>query len=167
MQSHHDDSTILRCMQPSLFKRVFELRREDHVEATLQYASWPPGAASMESASGKWEFRRLHWYKADIGIWQPGFELPFAKYTANPFGRKGVVELPMGERLQYERRHWRGIHTLINDVQRPVLRCTVRKTLRDRGDLAILPDGVETVKKYPWLPVFLYYLVAGQQQGAH
>jgi len=53
----------------------------------------------------------------------------------------------------------------VNDRQELVVRLTARQAFHSRGELALYPEGGESVERNPWIPVFLLYLMLGEARG--
>jgi uncharacterized protein YxjI len=87
----------LRLVQPSIWKRAFELRDGDEIIGMLTYPKFFSVSAQANIFDTKCEFYEPKWWKNLIEIREPGKELPIASFKPAILKSKEKFELPRGE----------------------------------------------------------------------
>ena len=87
----------LHLIQPSIWKRVFQLKDGNQVIGTLIYPKFFSVRAEADIFATKWEFYEPKWWKNLIEVREPGKSQPFASYKPAILKNKEKLELPRGE----------------------------------------------------------------------
>lgn len=88
-------------IQPSIWKRAFELRDGNEIIGTLTYLKFFSVRAVANILNTKWEFYEPHWWKRVNEIRELGKELPIASFKPTMFKKKEKLELPHGESVWF------------------------------------------------------------------
>jgi hypothetical protein len=91
---------VLRWVQPSAFKREYELRAGDEVLATLRWQKTFGSLALAASADGTWSFKRSGFLNPKVTVRVPGSEADVAVLKPGWRG-EGTLELSAGRRYPW------------------------------------------------------------------
>jgi hypothetical protein len=86
-------------IQPSIFKRVYELKSADNVIARLLYPRFFSTNATVEGFQERWEFKKMSIWNSNVQILREKNHYPYAKLLIDFWKSKGVIELPKGVKL--------------------------------------------------------------------
>ncbi|NWF88402.1 MAG: hypothetical protein HXY50_02965 [Ignavibacteriaceae bacterium] len=89
----------LNFVQPSIWKRNFELLDGNEVIGTLTYPKFFSVKAEAKIFDNSWEFYEPKWWKNLIEIREPGRELPIASFKPALLKNKETLKLPSGESM--------------------------------------------------------------------
>lgn len=159
-----DAVITLACVQPSIFKRMYQLRDGKNVVVTLWFPKWYSATGVLESSGQLWELRRISVWKGNIGIFRRDEEMPYATFSPNILGRQGTLELPNGERLQFVTSMWHRTFSWFDDSEAAVIQLAGANSMIRRGHVAMSERGAALMKKYPWLPIVLWWIAMRRAQ---
>lgn len=156
----------IQIVQPSPWKRVYELRTPDTVMMTMHYPKLFSTLAVVTGFDETWEIYKPSIWRSHLEIRKQGNQLPFAKFTAEKWGRGGVFELPNGERLKYVFKIWKGYNEIHTQSDQRLLSFH-RKifSLKPITDV-YLEQRSELLDKYPWAIMAVYYLMLERRNNA-
>ena len=86
-------------IQPSIWKRIFELRDGNEIIGTLTYPKFFSVRADGNIFDTKWEFYEPNWWKHLVEIREPGKSVPIASFKPALIKNKEKLDLPHGESL--------------------------------------------------------------------
>lgn len=89
-------------MQPSVFKRIYHLKNSEEVIGVLDYPRFFSTDTVVEIFGEKYEIKQPSMWKSEILIYKSGQSYPYAKYEANFWRTKGVLNLPRGEKVNFK-----------------------------------------------------------------
>ena len=158
-------SDQLQLVQPSIWKRAYELRTPDTVLCTMFYPKLFISLVGVEGFGEKWEFYKPSIWKRGFEMRKQGNQLPLAKYVSDTWGRGGVFELPQGERLNHIIKTWKGYDEL-HDENRQRLVLFKRKSLFKCAINVFLEHQSPLLDKYPWLIMAVHRIILERQQRA-
>ena len=155
----------LQLVQPSIWKRVYELRTPDTILYTMHYPKLLGSLVIIEGFGEKWEVYRPKWWSSTMEIRKEGTQLPIAKFVGNRLGGGGVFELPMGERVQYRFSIWKGTHELQGEHQQQLILFKRKISFKSVLNVVIEKQS-PVVDKYPWLAMVVYRIILEQRSHA-
>ncbi len=153
----HYAGAELQCVQPSLWKREFEISANDETIFSLRFPYFFKIEAVAEGFGKIWKFRNAKFFSTEIEVREEGYELPFAKYTAKAFKFGGMYELPRGERCKCEYNLWKGIYTVTTQSGLVLFRYERKISLKHKADISI-PKRNETLDANPWMPMMIVFI---------
>jgi len=160
--SHHIGKELF-LVQPSIWKRVYELRSPETVLLTMKYPKLFNSLAVVSDGNETWEIYKPSIWRSNLEIRKQGNQLPFAKFVSEKWGRGGTFELPQGERLRYVFKIWKG-HNEIHTHHGIQLVSFQRKFgLKPRYQLVVQHTSA-LLNEYPWVIMAVYYLILERRQ---
>jgi hypothetical protein len=153
--------------QPSVWKRLHELRAGETVIGTMQQKGFFGMTWVVEIQNKKWEIYKPSCWKSLIQIREDGYELPFADFIKERFRSKGVINFPMGEKIKIAPHLFKSFCEIKNENDDVFIRIKLKSAMRDKAEVVIEKKS-ELIDKNPWV-VMLAYMVALEQkhQAAH
>lgn len=149
----------LQIIQPSIFKKVFELRSENELLATLSYPSFLKRKAFAKgNLIGSWEFYFPSIWKAEINIRPKGYEIPIAKLKSKVFSLRKLIELPNAEKIVCQSFLIKQKKELKTESGETLVTFKFRLSFKLRIDIEI-NRASELLDKYPWLIMIIVYII--------
>lgn len=155
----------LQIAQPSIWKRVYELRAPESVLLTMSYPKWFSTLAVVTGFGETWEIYKPSIWRSNLEIRKQGNQLPFAKFTAEKWGRGGTFELPNGNRLKYVFRMWKGHNEIYTQRDEQVISFHRKFSLKPVTNISIDRQN-ELIDTYPWVIMAVYYVMLERRQAA-
>ncbi|MDD8018909.1 MAG: hypothetical protein PHP42_11090 [Bacteroidota bacterium] len=153
----------LTIVQPSLFKRVYELRSSNECLATLRFPKLFSRGAEVEGFDGNWEFYFPSFWRREVAIRQQGYSLPTAKFVANRWGGGGTIELPQGTRLKYVFKILKNSNDITTALGVPLVSLHQKYFSLKKTDVFIKSHSDE-LDKYPWVIMLVWYVMLRKQR---
>lgn len=148
----------LRIVQPSLFKRTFELRSENELLSTLSYPKFFSRNAIVEgNLTGNFEFYFPNFWKSQVEVRPIGNELAIAKYYNKIFSLSEVIELQRGERVILKSFAFRNRKEIQSETGETLIVFNFGVSVKFRVSLEIAKKS-DLIDKYPWLIMLVVYL---------
>lgn len=155
----------MHIVQPSMWKRQYELRTADTVLMTLSYPRLFSTRALIEGFGETWEVSKPSIWKSNLEIRRKGNELPFAKFSAEKWGRGGVFELPRGERIVYTFGMWKGTNELFS--QNKIRLISLHRTSIWKSAVTVAYEKQsERIDENPWVIMAVYYVILERRSHA-
>jgi hypothetical protein len=160
--------TSLQWVQPSAFKPMYELRSGDECILTLRFPKWFSTTVRVEAAEGRWEIKRVGFWKQRIEIQREGDHLPFATCTMQGWtNNKGTVELPKGRRVSITANCWTSRYDVATPTGEPMMVLKCKIGLKPHAELTLHPKGT-SYPELPWIAALVWYLVLlARRRAAH
>ena len=156
----------IQLVQPSIWKRVYQLRSGETVLMTMTYPKLFSTLAVVEGFGKTWEFQKPSIWKSNLEIKKKGNQLPFAKFSVEKWGRGGTFELPNGERIEYIFKIWKSVNELYSQ-QKNKLISFKRVSLWKTSINVMIERESELIEKNPWIIMVVYYVMLERRQQAH
>lgn len=153
----------LYLVQPSIWKRVYELRSPESVLLTMKYPKLFSTLAVVSDGNETWEIYKPSIWRSNLEIRKQGNQLPFAKFVSEKWGGGGTFELPHGERLRYIFKIWKGHNELQAHYGIRLVSFKRKFALKPQYHLSI-EQASELLDKYPWVIMAVYYLILERRQ---
>lgn len=153
----------LQLVQPSLWKREYQLRTAGTVLLTMTYPKFFSSNAIVEGFGETWELQKPSFWKSDLEIKKKENQLPFAKFKTEKWGRGGTFELPNGERIEYVFKIWKSINELYSH-QKVKLISFQRVSWWKTSLRVVVEHESELIEKNPWIIMVVYYLMQERRQ---
>ena len=148
----------LQLVQPSIWKRVYELRTPETVLCTMSCPKLFSSLAIIEGFGEKWEIYRSRWWSRNFEIRKQGTELPFAKFIGKRFGGDGIFEFPMGERMLYRYIFWKNADELVGEYQERLVLFKKKISFKSEIDI-VIEKQTPLLDKYPWIVMTVYRII--------
>jgi hypothetical protein len=159
-------SEQLQLIQPTIWKRIYQLRTPDAVLLTMTYPKFFSTLAVVEGFGETWEFQKPSIWKSNLEIKKKENQLPFAKFTTEKWGRGGTVELPNGERIDYVFKMWKSINELYS--QQKIKLVSFKRASWWKTSLnVIIEHESDLLEKNPWIIMVVYYVMLERRQNAN
>jgi hypothetical protein len=156
----------LQLVQPSIWKREYQLRTKDSVLFTMTHPKFFSTNATVEGFGETWEFIKPSIWKSNLEIKKKDNQLPFAKFISEKWGRGGTFELPNGERIEYVYKVWKSINELYSQQKLKLVsfnRVSIWKTALN----VTIEHESELIEKYPWIIMVVYYNMLERRQHSN
>lgn len=143
--------------QKSIWKREFELRSGDELIALMYYPKFFGDRTELSIQNEVFEFYRPKFFSREVAVRKKGYENPFAHFTTNFFGRKGVLELPRGTKLNMKFGLFKKpaeIYLGENDL---LISISSKFSLKERSKV-VIEKRSEIIDEYPWIVMLGFYL---------
>jgi len=164
--SHYLDRP-LRLVQPSVWKRVFELRAGETVLMTMRFEKWYNTLPYIEGFGETWLLSKPSFWRSSLDVTKKGSQLPFARFVAGKWGRGGTFELPNGERVQYTFDLWKmnGVNELL--TPNSVRLAAIAKESIWKGHFTVTLDRPsELLDRHPWIIMTVYHTIQERRSRA-
>jgi len=155
----------LQIIQPSIWKRLYELRTAENVLLTMSYPKWYSTTAVIEGFGEVWEIQKPSIWRSNLEIKNQLNQLPFAKFLAEKWGRGGTFELPNGQRIEYVFGMWKGKNELYSQ-QKIKLVSFIQPSFWKSSLNIVLEYDSELLEKNPWIIMVVYYQMLERRQHA-
>ena len=156
----------LHWVQPSIFRREYELRAGDILVARMEWVKFLGMVARAESGDGCWLFDRKGMWSPKIVVRTCGEETPIATFVEKWFGKKQPVVLPSGETLIVKSDLFGWKSTLETTTGEPLVQVKRHGFFSGLYDVDLRRRGA-SYKEFPWLVMLLWYLVLQARRRAH
>ena len=151
--------------QPSVWKRLHELRSGDDVLGSLQQKGFFGMTWIADIQNKKWEIYKPSFWKRTLSIRQEGYELPFAEFIFETFRSKGTVRLQKGEVIKIAPHLFKSFCEAVNENGEVYFRIKLKAALRDKAEV-IIEKKSELVDNNPWLLMLAYIIALDQKHQA-
>ena len=153
----------LMLIQPSIWKRSFELRDGSEVIGSLTYSKFFSVKADVKIFDTKFEFYEPKWWKNIIEIREAGNELPIANYKPPSFKRTGKLELPQGESISLSSTFFRTTLEISDKYNARLILFKSKFAFKSKVEV-LIEKRSEVLDKYPWVVWLIYYVLLNQRR---
>ncbi|MBI3005797.1 MAG: hypothetical protein HYY49_10345 [Ignavibacteriales bacterium] len=147
----------LQWIQPSIFRRSYELRSADILVAKLEWLKFFGMAARGESAEGAWIFDKSGIWKPTIAVRKLEEETPIIAFVEKWFGKKQPIVLAGGETLTLQSDLFAWKSSLVTDTGEPLLVVKRHGLFSSMYDVELRRRGA-SYQEFPWLVLLTWYL---------
>jgi len=148
----------LQWVQPSIFKREYELRAGDIVVAKLGWVKFLGMTVKAESADGCWMFDQKGFLKSELTIKKCDQDETIVCIKEERFKRTQKIELSNNRHLTLKANFWRTTFTLETDTREPFVIVRKHGFFSTRFDVELRRRGT-SLPEFPWLVLFMWYFV--------
>ncbi len=156
----------LQIVQPSIWRREYELRSGETTICRMTYPKWFSFSALVEGFDGAWKIDRPKFFSSTLEITRQHDQLPFAKFQPGRWGNGGTFALPGGQRLEHVYSLWKstnqivapGKGTVISFKRESIWKSALRVTIEQESD---------TIDRHPWVIMVVYYEMLLRRQATH
>lgn len=161
----------LQMVQPSMFKRLFELHTNDDLLLKMHYPKTFSSLAEVEGFGSNWQIKKPSVWKSNLEIFQKGNEMPFSKYKGSFWGREGVIELPKGEKLNCKYNLWKSLFQISSSSGALLLSIKTKLSIKIRllkGTKAevTIEKKSELLDKHPWVVMLVWQVILESNHNA-
>jgi hypothetical protein len=153
----------LLLVQPSIMKRVFELRDGNEIIGTLTYPKFFSVQADVKIFDTKWEFYEPRWWRNIIEIREAGKELPIASYKPPSFKRTGKLELPQGESISLSSTFFRTTLEISDKYNSRLIMFKSKFAFKSKVEV-LIEKRSDVLDKHPWVVWLIYYVLLNQRR---
>lgn len=147
----------LHFIQPSIWKRNFELRDGNRVIGTLIYPKFFSVRAESEIFDIKWEFYEPKWWKQIVEVREKGKELPIASYKPPVFKKQGKLDLPHGESMFLHSNFFKASYEIKDKYNNRIVLFGKKVSMNIKIEIQ-LEKKSELLDKHPWVLLLLLYV---------
>jgi hypothetical protein len=160
-----------RIVQPSIFKRIFELNVDNELLLNMHYPKTFSSLAEVEGFDGKWKIKKAGFWKSTLQVFQKDNDLPFATYRGSFWGREGVIELPKGEKLNCKFNLWKSLFQIYTSSGILLLSIKTNISVKIRllkGTKAevTIEKKSDLLDKHPWIVMLVWYKILESTRNA-
>jgi hypothetical protein len=148
----------LQWVQPSFFKRMYELRSGDIVVAKMEWAKFLGMAVKAESADGCWMFDQKGLWKSQITAKKCDQDEALMTVEEERFKRTQKLTLSDGRHVTLKSNFWRTTFTLETDTHEPMAIVRKHGLFSTKFDVELRRKGT-SFREFPWLVLLMWYLV--------
>lgn len=161
----------LSIVQPSIFKRYFELFADDELLLKMHFPKTFSNLAEIEGLDGKWQIKKTSFWKSDLEVYQKNYDLSFAKYKSSFWGRDGVIELPKGEKLNCKYNLWKSLSQISSTADGLLISIKTRistkiRLLKGTKAEVVIEKKSELLDKHPWIIMLIWYKILESNRRA-
>ena len=151
--------------QPSVWKRLHQLRTNDELIGTLQQKGFFGMRWEVSIQNKNWEIYKETFWRTTLQIRESGYELPFASYLRDRFRITGRLKLPKGENLKIVPHLFKGFCEIKNEQDVCIAVIKPKIAMRDKAEV-IFEKQSELMDKYPWVLMLAYLIIIEQRHRA-
>lgn len=155
--------TELQWIQPSAFRRRYELRFQEKVIARLEFPSFFSTQAKADSEEGCWMFQRSGFLNPKVEIREYNKELRSATYVPKMFGGSGTLQLSLGRSLIFRLNMWQTKAEFVTDKGELLFSMKVHGIFRS-GATVVVHEKAAEYSEAKWVILFAWYLVLLEQR---
>ncbi len=155
----------IQIVQPSIWKRVYELRVSESVFMSMSYPKLFSTLAVIATENETWEIYKPSIWRSNLEIRKQGNQLPFAKFVSEKWGRGGIFELPNGERMKYIFKVWKGFNEIHTQQDQRIVSFDRKISFKPVMNIMIEQKS-DLLDKYPWIVMAVYYIMLERRQHA-
>lgn len=155
----------LRWVQPHVFGRAWELRRDDEVVATLKLRSAFGTLAEGTSDDGTWTFKRVGFFQTRVTVRPDGATEDLAVFEPNTWSGGGSLRLADGRRVRVTTNFWKSRIEFTLEDDTVLFRYLTEGFARQNAALETMP-ALERMLEMPWLLMLGWYLVVMMHEDA-
>jgi hypothetical protein len=146
----------LQFVQPSIWKRDFELKYGNQLIGMLTYPKFFSVKAEAKIFNTKWEFYEPRWWKRVVEIREVGKELAIASYKPPTFKKKGKLELPHGDSVFLYSNIWATTYEIQDKYERRIILLKSKIGMKVNIEIQVEKRS-EVLDKYPWVMLLIVY----------
>lgn len=155
----------LKWVQPHVFGREWELRRDDDVAATLKFRSAFGTLAEGTSDDGAWTFKRVGFFQTRVTVRAEGATDDQAVFEPNTWKGGGSLRLAGGRHVLVTTNFWQSRIEFALEDDAVLFRYLTEGFARQNATLEAMP-ALERMPEMPWLLLLGWYLVVMMHQDA-
>ena len=158
----------LQWVQPSIFKREYELRAGDIVVAKLGWVKFLGMTVKAESADGCWMFDQKGVWKSELTVRKCDQDEPLLSMKEERFKRTQKIELSEDRHVTLKSNFWRTTFSLETETREPLVIVRKHGFFSTKFDVELRRRGT-SLQELPWLLLFMWYfiLVSIRRARAH
>jgi len=147
----------LQLIQPSIWKRTFELKDGNEIIGTLSYPKFFSVTAHANIFGTKWEFYEPKWWKNLIEVREVGKSIPIFSFRPAVFKRKEKLELPRGESLWLASNLFRSTIEILDNYESRLILLNRKMNIKTKYEIQIEKRS-EVLDKHPWVLLLIIYI---------
>lgn len=156
---------LMQIVQPSIWKRIYELRAGETVLMTMTYPKLFSTIAVVEGFGEIWEISRPSIWRSTLEIKKRGNQLPFAKFEAEKWGRGGTFHMPNGQKIEYVFKMWKGGNELHSPLKQRL--AIIKQPSIWKSTLSVeFENHSETLEKNPWIIMAVKHIIVQRRNNS-
>lgn len=152
-------------IQPSFFKREFELRSLNELIAKMSFPKFFSTNAVIDGLEEKYEIKQPSIWKSEIDIHKQGREMPFAKYTSNFWRTRGTIELPRGAKLNFKFGVFKKALEVSSSSSDLLVLFRNKISFKEKTIVSIEQKS-EVIDENPWVIMLGFYVILQNKRGS-
>lgn len=146
----------LHFIQPSIWKRSFELKYGSEEIGTLTYPKFFSVKARAKIFGAQWEFYEPKWWKNLIEIREAGKELPIASYKPALLKSKEKIALPYGESLILQANLFSTSLEILDNYNSRLVSLKKKMNIKTTYEI-LIEKRSEVLDRNPWVLLLIIY----------
>jgi len=147
----------LKIIQNNFWKREYELRSGDELIAQMKHPRIFSDLAELTFQNENLEFYRPKLFSRNVDVRKKGYQNPIAQFRNNFFGRKGILELPRGVKLNMKFGFFRKQAEIFLGENDLIISILSRFSFKERSEV-IINKRSEIIDEHPWIIMLGFYL---------
>lgn len=147
----------LKIIQNNFWKREYELRSGDELIAQMKHPRIFSDLAELTFQNENLEFYRPKLFSRNVDVRKKGYQNPIAQFRNNFFGRKGILELPRGVKLNMKFGFFRKQAEIFLGENDLIISILSRFSFKERSEV-IIKKRSEIIDEHPWIIMLGFYL---------
>jgi len=152
-------------VQPKFLKDRYELSYEDNLIGTLGFPKVFSTNAVVSVQGKEWEIKKESFWKGILGIHQPGYEEPFARYVPESY-KKSEITFPKGDYLTVRRYFFKSAIEFIDDRNNLIAIVSSKSGFKKKYIVELLQKH-KLLDENPWVVFLGCYLTILREKRAH
>ncbi len=152
-------------IQPSFFKRYYELKSNEELLATLQQKGFFGMTWNVSIGNKNWEIYKPSIWRTGYAVRPAGYDMPIAEFKRDGLRDRGTVQLQRGERIKIIPHLFKGFTEITSEGEEQFVRIKSKTSLRDKAEVFITKKS-EIIDNNPWLVVLAYIISIEQRHRA-
>ncbi len=154
----------LLLVQPSFFKREYQLRKDGEVLAKMYFPKIFSFTAVVEFPEAKYEILRPGFWKNQIAIKKYSYDLPFATASVNLFRIKGKIDLQNGQIINIKFGKFINTTQVLDESNELTILFRSKFSFKEKNIVTVEKKS-ELIDKNPWIIMMVWYLILQRKNG--
>jgi len=147
----------LHFVQPSIWKRTFELQYGSEVIGTLTYPKFFSVKAEAKIFDTSWEFYEPKWWKNLVEVRESGKSIPIVNFKPAVFKRKEKIELPRGESLWLCGNLFRTTLEILDKYESRLVLLNKKMAMKTKYEIQVEKRS-DVLNNFPWILLLIVYI---------
>jgi len=159
------EGKTLELFQPKFTKDNYELKSGEPLIGTIGFPKVFSTNADVVIDEKSWEIKKESFWKGILGVYKPGSELPYAKYTPTSF-TKGEVKLYRGEYIQFKQYILKDILEVRNSMGQLIFTIRSKSGIKKKHFIDIQRKN-KILDENPWIILLACYILIRKEKAVH
>lgn len=152
-------------IQPSFFKREFELQSNSGLVAKMSYPKFFSLTALVEGFNEKYEIFKSNFWKSEVAIRKFGDELSFATLTSNFFRTRGKITLNNGRFVNLKFGLFKKLCEVFSDSGELLFEIKSQFSFKDKN-IVVIHKQSSLIDENPWMIMIIMWFLIESRKGS-